>query len=97
MKLTEIIKEKQFRLAWWLEIVSAKPYCIYYFGPFSSAKKAQQVQAGYIEDLAQEGAQGIDVQIKRCQPIDLTISTDVAGNSHTELSQSLKQPTTLKS
>jgi hypothetical protein len=63
--------------AWWVEIVTQNPRCTYYFGPFLSSKEADAAKAGYVEDLEQEGAQGIVVQIKRCKPNNLTISEDL--------------------
>jgi hypothetical protein len=63
----------QFGLAWWVEIVTDQPHCTYYFGPFMSAKKAQEAQRGYIEDLEEEEVQGIRVTIKQLQPQELTI------------------------
>lgn len=59
--------------AWWVEIVTEAPRCTYYFGPFSSAKDAEAARGGYVEDLEQEGAQGIKVNVKRCKPTTLTI------------------------
>lgn len=59
-------------LAWWVEVVTASPRCIYYFGPFTSEKEADQAKPGYIEDLEQEGAQGIMASTKRCKPTKLT-------------------------
>lgn len=79
MKYSEMVKEpftfvlEQLGLAWWVEIVTDKPQCTYYFGPFASAKKAELALPGYIEDLEQEEAQGITVVSKRCQPKELTI------------------------
>jgi Domain of unknown function (DUF1816) len=64
-------------LAWWVEITTSKPDCTYYFGPFSSAREAKDTQPGYVEDLQQEGAQGIQVNVKRCKPEQLTISNEV--------------------
>lgn len=58
---------------WWVEIYTAKPECIYYFGPFDSAKEAKLNQIGYIEDLVQEEAEGITVNIVQCLPNNLTI------------------------
>ena len=66
-----------FGWAWWVEIVTRTPRCTYYFGPFLSVKEANAAKAGYIEDLEQEGAQGIAVNIKRCKPADLTISEEL--------------------
>lgn len=60
-------------LAWWVEITTDSPRCVYYFGPFPSAKVAYEHQGGYIEDLEQEGAQNIVVYVKRCKPKDLTV------------------------
>ncbi|HEY9637212.1 MAG TPA: DUF1816 domain-containing protein [Coleofasciculaceae cyanobacterium] len=59
--------------AWWVEIVTKKPDCTYYFGPFVSHREAQLAQLGYIEDLEQERPQLIAIDIKQCQPKELTI------------------------
>jgi|GEM_PF-1234388 len=61
------------RLPWWVEILTTKPQCIYYFGPFDTAQEAESYKTGYLEDLQEEGAEGITFQIKQCQPSDLTI------------------------
>ena len=69
-----VIKILQFLgLAFWVEIVTDNPRCTYYFGPFVSEKEAIDAKSGYIEDLENEGAQGIVVKIKRCKPSNLTI------------------------
>ena len=60
-------------LAYWAEITTDNPRCIYYFGPFLSKQEALSAQYGYIEDLKGEQAQGIAVLTKRCQPKQLTI------------------------
>ncbi|MBD1871456.1 DUF1816 domain-containing protein [Leptolyngbya sp. FACHB-671] len=65
-------------LAWWVEILTDNPRCTYYFGPFASASEAEAEKAGYIEDLEQEGAQGIKVAVKRCKPDNLTIYEEIA-------------------
>lgn len=69
-------------LAWWIEILTDNPRCTYYFGPFLSSDEATTAKAGYLEDLEQEGAQGIKVAIKRCKPDHLTISDDLDEVSH---------------
>lgn len=69
-----VIKILQFLgLALWVEIVTDNPRCTYYFGPFLSEKEAFDAKSGYVEDLENEGAQGIVVKIKRCKPSNLTI------------------------
>jgi hypothetical protein len=69
-----VIKILQFLgLALWVEIVTDNPHCTYYFGPFFNEKEAMVAKGGYIEDLENEGAQGIVVKIKRCKPSNLTI------------------------
>lgn len=60
-------------LAFWVEIITDDPKCTYYFGPFSSKQEAELAQGGYIEDLENEGAQGISVNVMRCKPTNLTI------------------------
>lgn len=60
-------------LAWWVKIATEKPRCTYYFGPFMSKSEAEAAKSGYIEDLDQEGAQGLTFAIERCKPSNLTI------------------------
>jgi hypothetical protein len=33
MNLAEIIEKEPMEKGWWIEIVSSKPCCTYYFGP----------------------------------------------------------------
>jgi hypothetical protein len=58
---------------WWVEVTTAEPRCTYYFGPFARSKDAQTARSGYIEDLQSEGARGIQVEIRQCQPKVLTV------------------------
>lgn len=59
---------------WWIEISTQSPQCTYYFGPFNSEAEAIANHQGYIEDLEQEGAQGIEYKIERCyRPRRLTV------------------------
>ncbi len=76
-------------LAWWVEVETATPRCRYYFGPFISADEAQRSKHGYVEDLEQEGAQGIMAAVKRCKPQSLTVfeedsnpSASLSGQLH---------------
>ena len=67
--------------AYWVEIVTKRPQCTYYFGPFLDRKEATIAQSGYIEDLNNEGAREIRVTIKRFKPNNLTIYQDVEEKS----------------
>ncbi|MBO3459391.1 DUF1816 domain-containing protein [Aetokthonos hydrillicola Thurmond2011] len=58
---------------WWIEISTAKPHCIYYFGPFQHLQEAKTAQYGYVEDLESEAAEEIVVNIKYCNPDVLTV------------------------
>ena len=60
-------------LAYWVKIDTADPTCTYYFGPFLSLTEAKKAKAGYIEDLMNENSSGIEVEIKRCKPSELTV------------------------
>lgn len=75
--VTELLKWlgwKKTSKSYWLKITTALPKCTYYFGPFDSPWEARLLQPGYIEDLTEERAQGIEVRlIKRQQPPELTI------------------------
>lgn len=73
MQLTEKFKQEQFEFGWWVEIVTLQPQCTYYFGPFFTTQEAQWFVPGYAEDLEQEGCQEILIQIKQCQPKEITI------------------------
>ena len=66
-----------FGLAWWVEVKTSVPRCIYYFGPFLAAQEAEAAKAGYVEDIENEGAEGIGVSIHRCKPINLTVAEDL--------------------
>ncbi len=61
---------------WWVRISTTSPQCVYYFGPFNSAKEAKAHRNGYIEDLVLEKAWGITVELVQCQPNYLTISKE---------------------
>ncbi len=69
--------KKREKIPYWLKISTKVPNCIYYFGPFDSPLEAKTLQAGYIEDLIEENAQGIHVELEQCpQPTELTICED---------------------
>ena len=61
---------------YWVEITTKQPSCIYYFGPFDSYTEARDIQHGYVEDLLEEKATGISVEIKCCLPTKLTITEE---------------------
>lgn len=64
------------RASWWVKIQTKVPKCVYYFGPFTDANEARSHQGGYIEDLVQEGAKGINVVAHRGEPKVLTITSE---------------------
>ncbi len=69
--------KEQKNLPYWLKITTKVPKCVYYFGPFDSPLEAKSLQAGYIEDLLEENAQGIHLELEQCsQPTDLTVCED---------------------
>ncbi|ACB52554.1 hypothetical protein cce_3206 [Crocosphaera subtropica ATCC 51142] len=70
--LNDLFIEEEEELSWWVEITTTHPHCIYYFGPFDSFVEAYEHQGGYVEDLQEEGAKGIIIHIKQCQPLVLT-------------------------
>ena len=62
------------KVPYWLKVTTKVPQCVYFFGPFDSSIEAKASQAGYIEDLLAEDAQGIHVELEQCpQPPELTI------------------------
>ncbi len=67
---------QHLELPWWVEISTTNPKCLYYFGPFDSCEEAVTNQGGYVEDLHEEGAQNITINVKQCQPQILTQEWD---------------------
>jgi Domain of unknown function (DUF1816) len=67
--------------AWWVEVLTTQPMCTYYFGPFANNKEAEVAAPGYITDLEDESAQGIQFHIKRLKPYQLTIDEDTIMNN----------------
>ncbi len=70
-------------LAYWVEITTDNPRCVYYFGPFLNQKDAKSATDGYLEDLRDENAQNIAFRIKRFKPDyhNLTVFEDNGNNS----------------
>jgi len=67
------VKEQE-KLPYWLKITTKVPKCVYYFGPFATPLEAKANQAGYIEDIMSEDAQGIHIELEQCsQPTELTV------------------------
>ncbi len=73
-KLLDLIGlKKKEPVPYWLKISTKVPKCVYYFGPFDSPFEAKALQAGYIEDLIEEKALGIHIELEqRLQPEELT-------------------------
>jgi Domain of unknown function (DUF1816) len=78
-------------LAWWVEVTTQSPKCVYYFGPFASSEEAKEELPGYLEDLNHEHAEGIQAVVKRCQPSELTIfdEPERLGSGRQRFSQQL--------
>lgn len=72
MDLAKVREQEKIEFGWWVEIVTFLPPCSYYFGPFATIQEAASAHSGYLEDLKQEGAKGIRLRIKLCQPQSLT-------------------------
>ncbi len=72
---------------YWAEIITERPKCIYYFGPFQTFLEAKAACPGYIDDLKSEGALGIKVVIKRCRPDALTIYDEEMSYRNYQLSE----------
>lgn len=58
---------------WWIEITTDKPRYIYYFGDFSTYWEALFLASEYRQDLEEEEAEVINIQIEKCQPEHLSI------------------------
>lgn len=75
-RLAEFIDWLVFRAPqppYWLEIKTQNPDCTYYFGHFDTPLAARLMQHGYIKDLIEEEAIVVSIELKQCEPIQLTI------------------------
>ena len=67
------MSENAEEFGWWIEILTNNPNYIYYFGAFDSCREAEQSQNMYIQDLEEEKAEIVEIEIEQCQPRKLTI------------------------
>ena len=78
--ITEKMMDKELQefelheFGWWIEILTDKPSYIYYFGDFKTYWEAEWNKSGYVQDLEEEGAKIINIQVEQCKPKQLTIS-----------------------
>jgi hypothetical protein len=63
-------------LGWWIEVFTAHPACIYYFGVFENSKTAEAALPGFIDDLLDEGARGLVSRIDFHTPSEFTIDME---------------------
>ncbi len=75
------MSEKKQEYGWWIAILVEKPMYIYYFGAFNSYQDAEYSKKDYIEDLKEEGAEIIGIQIKLCRPKRLTAPAKLNFNA----------------
>ncbi|MEO1349419.1 MAG: DUF1816 domain-containing protein [Cyanobacteria bacterium J06635_15] len=58
--------KRPFVNAWWVEIVTDAPQCLYYFGPFENEAQAAQAQTGYGGNLEQDAAELLRISVMQC-------------------------------
>ena len=69
--------KKEEQSNWWIRISTRNPDYIYYFGDFESYWEAKKYKIGYIEDLNEEKAKIVNIEVKQCKPQRLTIPLDI--------------------
>ena len=79
--LKEDIKRERQEFGWWIAILVDKPMYICYFGAFRSYWEAESLKQEYAEDLKKEGSEIVGIQIKQCQPQELTIPATLYFNT----------------
>lgn len=70
------VSNSSYELGWWLEILTAQPLCLYYFGAFTTRQEAESQQDGFIEDLLQENALILSTNLQFLQPKEITLTGD---------------------
>ncbi|MEM8806826.1 MAG: DUF1816 domain-containing protein [Cyanobacteria bacterium P01_G01_bin.38] len=73
LPLFRLPASQRLKKDWWIKIQTEAPICTYYFGPFEKKKEAKTLQIGYVDDLVQEGAKNIAVEIEKTHPQHLTV------------------------
>ena len=91
--MSELDKSEKSPEDWWIEIRTANPSCIYYFGAFESFTAAALSQYGYILDLLTESAKILSAEIKQCQPEHLTVVIENEAEQPSRNSQSQPKKT----
>lgn len=71
-----LVNNSDYELGWWVEILTAQPLCLYYFGAFASQQEAESHQAGFVDDLLQENAIILSTNLQFFQPIHITLIGD---------------------
>jgi len=61
---------------WWIQVFTAHPACMYYFGIFANAKTAETLLPKFIEDLVNVGAKGLVSRIYPQRSPILTINQE---------------------
>ena len=84
----QIIAEPISSMKWWIEIFTAQPFCLYYFGDFQTFQQARILKQGFKQDLLDEGATIISLAIKYCAPQQLTIRSSELTNQEFDRLQS---------
>ncbi len=67
------MNQEIIEFGWWIEIITANPTCVYYFGAFTYPWEAEWFKRGYMQDLEEEKAEIVSIKVRRCQPQSLTI------------------------
>lgn len=62
------MNEKLQKFGWWIEILTNNPNYLYYFGSFDNYWEAEWSKNGYIQDLEEERAIIVNIEINQCQP-----------------------------
>lgn len=82
-------RSESIKRGWWIEILTVRPFCLYYFGPFKQWLDADLAKSGYIKDLRMEDSKIAACHIKRCRPRQLTLDASEFKQSDFEFLPSL--------
>jgi hypothetical protein len=69
-------------LGWWIEVFTAHPACMYYFGVFENVTTAEEAMTGFVDDLISEGSKGMVSRVCFHRPIELTLDLEQSRMAH---------------
>lgn len=84
-EVDDLLNPTTVQLGWWIEVFTAEPLGIYYFGSFDNRLEAEWAKPDRIENLELQGYQVLETNIKQCQPRERSLTDNQLKDSDFKL------------